>query len=147
MENEQKLPMPIDADTDVNAVMQAVHTAKRKALQARDKLTQPEVGVAMKRWDLLRAAMLADLTDAERAQQGLDYLCQSVQDSLAAGDVEDTIFALVRVWRKAWALQPHLGPIRPPAPKPVSMPEPAPPPPGAVLIPTGAVPIPGAGKP
>ena len=92
-----------------------IHEHRRKRAHAEARAKQPKLGVssgdgAMQ--ELVKAARkpLDDL-DRDAGPGALEYLCETVHDCLDAGDLEDTVFALVRVWRKVWAMQPHLGPI------------------------------------
>ena len=62
---------------------------------------------------VLTAFFRAPLTSVDTDPGGMDQLCLTVQDLLDAGNVEDAIFGLARIARKAWAWQPHLGPVDP----------------------------------
>ena len=88
-------------------LFEAIHLEHRHRQHAIAKAAQP----AEATFASVVAVARQPHNDAERSQQGLDYLCQTVQDCIDAGDFDDVIFALVRVWRKCWALVPNLGPI------------------------------------
>jgi len=100
-------------EVDMAELVVAVHARKRHADHLEVKKGQPALGVELpkEQWDRLVAAMRAPLTAKEATASGVDYLCGTVQDCIDAGDYEDALFALIRLWRKVWAMQPHLGPI------------------------------------
>ena len=86
---------------------------KRKLAHTRARLSQPLVGVELgeEEWRKIRAFARQALSKDEQGQGGLDHLTVTVMDCLEAGSADDLLFALLRVWRKCHALQPHLGSI------------------------------------
>ena len=92
----------------------AMHLRKRQMIQAEAKASQPKMASPISPEDVAIIVGLArtpqpSLKDSPPA--GFDLLCQSVQDCIDAGDAWDLIHMLLRVWREAWRVQPHLGPI------------------------------------
>ena len=107
----------IDALLKENSVEKlgaAMHLRKRQMIQAEAKAKQPKMASPISPEDVAIIIALArepqpSLKDSPPA--GFDLLCQTVQDCIEAGDAWDLIHALLRVWREAWRVQPHLGPI------------------------------------
>jgi hypothetical protein len=117
------------------AIFARIHERRRKRAHAKAKASQPDLGIRGTSHndpldnralpvpdgcachdcllEKLRAFWLAPLTqeDHEASAGAMDYALQTVTDTLEAGDVEDAIFAMARVARKAWAFNRHLGPI------------------------------------
>jgi hypothetical protein len=88
---------------------------KRKLAHAKAKAAQPALGIRAtaahaELRDKLKAAWDAPITDAEKsaAQGDIEYLILTVQDCVDAGDVEDLIFASMRLSRKLLARNAHL---------------------------------------
>jgi hypothetical protein len=92
-----------------------IHERKRKRQHAKAKAAQPKLGVSAAQPPNVMAGLrkyaCQPITADEREQTGMDYLCQTVIDTLRGDSVEDVLHALVRVWRKQYAWQPHLDPI------------------------------------
>lgn len=86
---------------------------KRKTIHAKAKATQPVAGIQIDdaAWVKIEAFAHRPIGKDEEGQGGLDHLTVTVRDCIAARDVDDLLFALLRVWRKCYHLQPHLGPI------------------------------------
>ena len=88
---------------------------KRKLAHAKAKAVQPELRVRgtahhQHLFDKLKAFWDApiDEHDKDQGPGAMEYLLLTLQDTLDAGDVEDLIFAALRVSRKALAGMPHL---------------------------------------
>jgi hypothetical protein len=88
---------------------------KRKRAHAAAKLAQPGLGVRgtdghAALIEKLKAAWDAPLSlDEKSAAQGdIEYLVLTIQDCVDAGDVEDLVFATLRLARKILARNPHL---------------------------------------
>ena len=106
---------------NVLAIFARIHERRRKRAHAAAKAAQPELGIrgAPQNQDpllleKLRAFWRAPIAaaDAESGPGALDYLLQTIQDTVDAGDVEDMLFSALRVCRKVWAWNMHhLGPI------------------------------------
>lgn len=94
------------AKADPGQIMMRIHERKRKLEHAAAKAAQPEKAGR----EELRDALRAPLTPGEMDPHGLDYLMLTVQDCIETAPLTDLIHALVRVYRKAWAMQRHLGP-------------------------------------
>jgi hypothetical protein len=101
-----------------------IHEHRRKRAHAKAKVQQPALGLATASQGLrqggfpdtiteLRTFWRSPLTpeDADASAGAMDYLLQTLDETMDAGDVDDAIFAALRVARKAWAWNPHLGPI------------------------------------
>ncbi len=109
-----------------------IHERKRRRAHAKAKAEQPELHMRSqaraasdtphrdicacpgcvhgKLAAFMKQPINADDLDASAG--AMDYLLLTMQDTLASGDVEDAIFAMARIARKAWAWNmPHLGPI------------------------------------
>jgi hypothetical protein len=90
--------------------LSAVHEERRILNHAKAKAIQPKLATRLAPADmvLLKAECQRRLAQEEQTYEGFDYLCQSVEDCLDAGNFEDVLYALVRVYRKAVGMQPHL---------------------------------------
>jgi len=118
---DEQLDAMLDADEAGNGgnrleLFARIHERRRKRAHAAAKAAQPKLGVvvAPEVMQRLVAAARSPLgpDDGDGGQGAMDYLLLTVQDTLAAGDIEDALFALIRVWRKAWAWNfAHMGPI------------------------------------
>ena len=129
---DQKLDAILDADGLDNpenhlALFGRIHERKRKRAHAKAKAVQPALSIRMTNHvDLpecacngclvlkLRAFWFTPLApeDFDASAGAVDYLLQTVDDTLKAGDAEDAILAAFRVARKIWALNiRQLGPI------------------------------------
>lgn len=115
--------MPFDqnheAQTDqlINSIglpelINLAHARARAREHAAHQALEPPVEVAITDadWQAIRLYAARPVTDLERTQGGLDYLCQTAAECLYRDDRAAALFALLRVLRKVWALQPHLGP-------------------------------------
>ena len=91
-----------------------LHERKRKKDHAAAKAAQPTVEVAISDddWADVMRDLLRPLDDSDKNPQGIDYLVQTVLDCVAREDRTDTFFAAMRLVRRVWALQPHLGPVQ-----------------------------------
>ena len=88
---------------------------KRKLAHDKDKTTQPAAGIQLDdvAWAKIEAFARRPIEKDEEGQGGLDHLTVTVQDCITSKDADDLLFALLRVWRKCYHLQPHLGSIGP----------------------------------
>jgi len=91
----------------------AIHERKRRRLHEAAKAAQPRLtgGVSAEDFTVVAGEALRPLEAGMSTPDGLEYLLLTVRDCLREGRGEDTLFALVRMWRKTWALHPHLGAI------------------------------------
>jgi len=97
------------------ALFLRIHERKRKLAHARAKATQPALGIRGAAGHpallaKLKAAWDAPLTDDDKsaAQGDIEYLILTVQDCVDDGDVEDLIFAAMRLSRKLLGRNPAL---------------------------------------
>jgi hypothetical protein len=101
------------------AIFARIHERRRKRAHARARAAQPELGLrGAASHDSLRDKLQAfwrepiTADDMAAGAGALDYLLETVRDTVDDGDVGDMIFAMARVCRKAWAWNmAHLGPI------------------------------------
>jgi hypothetical protein len=110
----------LDTQHDENALFVRIHERRRKRGHAAAKASQPALhvrGTALHDGliETLKAEFRAPITTNEQEPTGMDYLLQTVQDCLDANDFEDSVFAMMRVVRKAYCWNRHLGPINPAA--------------------------------
>jgi len=93
-----------------------MHERQRKREHAKAKLAQPKAGVSISDadWKLIVDDFTRPITEEDRNPQGIDYLVQTVLDCVNRADREDALFAALRVVRRVWAMQPHLGEIKAP---------------------------------
>jgi hypothetical protein len=102
-----------DGNASVSALMDRFHERARKRNHAAAKADQPVLNLTggADHWADLCVEARMPYTIDEQAAGGIDYLCQTVDDCIAAGDLDDTLFALLRVWRWVRAKHRHLPPI------------------------------------
>jgi hypothetical protein len=120
---DEMLDSLLDADENTHAnpiaLFERIQERRRTRAHAIAKQTQPAVGASAADWAAVVKFARTPLraTDRDRTSGEMDHLLVTVQDSIeatAAGTehIDDFLFALLRVWRKAWALnEMHLGPI------------------------------------
>jgi hypothetical protein len=121
MTNEQ-LDALLDADEQAHpanslALFAKIHERRRKRAHAKAKESQPRVHLdkhphADKLLEAVKAEIRKPITAHEEEGGGMDYLLQTVQECADSGDLDDILFSLVRVVRKSWAWNRHLGPIQ-----------------------------------
>lgn len=93
-----------------------IHERKRKRAHEKAKAVQVPMGLRdqVDPMKVLCSEFRKPLTedDVDGSAGAMDYLLQTIQDTIDAGDLEDTVYALMRIARKAWAWNTHhLGPI------------------------------------
>ncbi len=126
---DEQIDNLLDADeqgdsANTSAIFDRIHERRRMRAHAKAKAAQPALGLSITAspslvrgkhplapMETLTAFARAPITDEDASPGGIDYLCQTVQDCLDAGQLEDAVFAAFRVWRKAWAWNRHLGKI------------------------------------
>jgi hypothetical protein len=81
--------------------------------QARADVPQPPITITISPEDWLQVSTYyhTPLQPEEKEAGGIDILAQAVFDAVDSNSPEDTLFAALRLSRKMFALQPHLGPI------------------------------------
>lgn len=115
--SSDQLDALLDADEQHNGtaldLFAQIHAGRRKRQHARYKAAQPLLGIegTAELLAALRAHACAPLTPEERGHEGIDYLLQTVKDTLHGDSLEDALFALVRVWRRMYAHHPALDPL------------------------------------
>ena len=99
-----------DGNASVNALMDRFHERARKRNHAAAKANQPVLNLTgvSDHWTDFCAEVCKPYTIDEQAAGGIDYLCQTVDDCIASGSLDDTLFALLRVWRWVRAKHRHL---------------------------------------
>jgi len=112
---DEQIDAILTENDDLIAVAMRLQERKRKRAHAAAKAAQPELGIrSTAAHDALlaklKAAWDAPLTVVEKgAEQGdFEYLVLTIQDCVDSGDVEDLIFAALRLSRKLLARNPHL---------------------------------------
>jgi hypothetical protein len=126
---DDKIDALLDAAGDENPLLihARINERRRKRAHNKAKAEQPELGLrqqhslpamsevhhaAQRACDILKAEFRKPTTQDERDHSGMDQLLFTVQECLDAGDLEDAVFALVRVARRAWGTCMHMVPIQ-----------------------------------
>ena len=94
MELHDKITQAVDADTDLAALFEQAHHAKRRAQKQRHQAAQPKIGAAGD-FAVFLAEMRRPLTEAERTHNGLDYLCVDVRECAETGEFVKGFLILV----------------------------------------------------
>jgi hypothetical protein len=113
-EKEKAIRDLVASGGSMETLISQLHTQRRKLELEQARARQPQVSLSDGFVDAIRDELRRQPTVDEMTPSGMDYLCLSVQDCIDSGNLTDIMFALARVWRKAWFLQPHLGPITQP---------------------------------
>jgi hypothetical protein len=112
---DEQLDAILGQNDNLIEVATRLHERKRKLAHAKAKADQPRIDIrgteihdGLMGW--LKGFWDAPVTEDEKscAQGDIEYLILTLQDCVDAGDVEDVIFAALRISRKMMARNPHL---------------------------------------
>lgn len=96
-----------DDQLDIDHLVLLSYERKRRASAS---VPQPQIPVTVDAAQVLSYFR----RPADAGDEGLvafDVLCQAVGDAIDAGNMPDAFFGALRLVRKMWTYQPHLGPV------------------------------------